>query len=312
MNEEIVIVMGYNAAGKTTLTEGFEKDGYTRFNRDTLGGNLAGLVGEAERAIKSGAERIVLDNTYPTVKQRAEVVALGKRLKIPVRCVHLNTSFEDAQFNACLRMLDKIGKLADTKELTKLNNPNLFPPVAIYTYRKAFEKPTKAEGFSKVEVVKFVRTYPSDWTNKAVILDYDQTLRDSTGPKPYPLKPSEVKLLPGRKKVLDKYKEDGFLYFGASNQSGVAKGVLTAQDAEDCFDKTNQLVGHDIKYAYCPHSIPPVVCFCRKPAPGLGVYLMWKHKIDPRQSVMVGDQTTDVNFAKRCGFQYLDQSEFFA
>ena len=33
---------------------------------------------------------------------------------------------------------------------------------------------------------------------------------------------------------------------------------------------------------------------------------------DPRQCTYVGDQTTDRSFAQRCGFQFVDQAEFFA
>ena len=44
---------------------------------------------------------------------------------------------------------------------------------------------------------------------------------------------------------------------------------------------------------------------------GVWVDLMIKHKLDPRQSIMVGDMTTDKTFAARSGIQYYDQSDFF-
>lgn len=312
MTKEIVIVMGYNAAGKTTITERYEKDGYARFNRDTLGGKLAGVAAAAAGALESGTEKVVLDNTYATVEQRAEVVKVGKRLKIPVKCVHLTTSLEDAQLNACLRMMHRIGKIVDTEELKEIDDPNLFPPAAIFNYKKRFEKPAMTEGFSEIEVVKFERWYPPNWTKKALFVDYDQTLRDSTGDYPYPIHPREVKVLPGRKEKLREYEQEGYYIFGVSNQSGIAKGILTKMEADACFRKTNELLDQDISYRYCPHNIPPVRCYCRKPHPGMGAYYIHTYKLDPRQCIMVGDQTTDKTFAKRCGFKYFDQGDFFS
>ena len=63
----------------------------------------------------------------------------------------------------------------------------------------------------------------------------------------WPTKPSEIDILPNRKKVLAKYKAEGYLLLGVSNQSGVGVGgkdqTLTRQRAEECFDATNRDVG---------------------------------------------------------------------
>lgn len=62
---------------------------------------------------------------------------------------------------------------------------------------------------------------------------------------------------------------------------------------------------------YCPHKVPPITCYCRKPGPGMGVELIFKYKLDPRKCVYVGDMTTDKTFAARCGFKFEDHTEFF-
>jgi len=67
----------------------------------------------------------------------------------------------------------------------------------MYRYRKEFQEPAAAEGFDTVESVKFQRTFPKAWVNKALILDYDGTLREHTGGGKYPTKPGQVKVLPG-------------------------------------------------------------------------------------------------------------------
>ena len=65
--KEIVLVMGYNASGKTTIAEGIlnEHKSSIRVNRDTLGGGLSDMAKETERTLKAGTEKVVLDNTYP-------------------------------------------------------------------------------------------------------------------------------------------------------------------------------------------------------------------------------------------------------
>lgn len=69
MDSEFVIVMGYNAAGKSSLVKEFTDKGYYRINRDTTGGTLDGQAELALGAYMGGAHKIVLDNTYVTVRR---------------------------------------------------------------------------------------------------------------------------------------------------------------------------------------------------------------------------------------------------
>lgn len=308
---EIVLITGYTAAGKTTYVKKFVEQGYHRINRDELGGKLKDLHFIADKAIKEGKGKLVLDNTYRNVESRRDIIEIAKKHNVPIRCIHLNTSFEDAQFNACKRMIQDTGNLLMPKDLAETKNPNHFPPVALFSYRKDFEKPTMAEGFSSVETIKFVRQYDPTYTNKALILDYDDTLRTSIGTHDYPLKPDDVKILPGRKQKIQEYRDKGYIILGVSNQSGVAKNILSYNDAVACFEKTNELLGQEIDYYFCPHNVPPINCFCRKPHSGIGVLLIEKYKLDPRQCIMVGDQTTDKTFAERCGFHFQWVDKFF-
>jgi HAD superfamily hydrolase (TIGR01662 family) len=330
---EIVIIVGYNAAGKTTLVKEFTDAGYHRINRDELGGSLEDQVGHARRAFKSGknvpglagkAKYIVLDNTYPTIESRESIIALGRELGIPVRCVWLQTSFEDAQLNACLRMMQRKGRVLMPEEF-KGQGPNLFPPVALFAFKNKWENkkkkekhpgkqdPKKEHGFSAVDKRKFVRTWPAEFKNKAVIFDYDDTLRRSTGPNPWPEDESHVEILPGRKQKLASLVADGWLLLGVSNQSAVEKkdSSLTHDKAVELFRHTNRLLGRDIDVEFCPHHRFPVQCYCRKPHAGLGAHFIWKYELDPSQCIMVGDQTSDKTFARRCGFQFMDADEFF-
>ena len=159
---------------------------------------------------------------------------------------------------------------------------------------------------------KFIRRRESTFINKAIILDYDGTLRECIGGNgKYPVSEEQIEIKPNRKAVLDKYKAEGYLLLGMSNQSGIAKGELTIEKAHELFKHTNKLLGVDIEYNFCPHQSAPISCYCRKPMQGKFVEMMLKHKLDPKQCWMVGDFTSDATFAKRSGIQYMDQADFF-
>jgi HAD superfamily hydrolase (TIGR01662 family) len=312
--QEVVLVGGMPAAGKTSLTAGFTDRGYQRLNRDTLGGKVDDLLPRLDALLTAGSS-VVLDNLYATRESRAGAVRLARQRGVPIRFLLLDTSLEDAQFNACLRMLERCGRVLhpeDHKQAPYKNDPGLYPVAVLYKYRKDFEEPTTAEGFSSVEKIPFARRYPPDWVNKAVIFDFDGTLRTHEGKEKYPLRPAEVRaLLPRAARVRD-YEARGYLLLGASNQSGIAKGALTVADAEACFTETLRQLGLTFREVrYCPHKVPPISCYCRKPSPGMGVELIARYKLDPRQCIYVGDAATDRAFASRCGFQFADQEEFF-
>lgn len=308
----IVLVISFPAGGKTTYVKQYVDRGYHRVNRDEIGGKLSDLPKIVEDLHRQGVQDFVLDNTYMDIASRKGIIECAKKLKMPIHCDWLDTSFEDAQFNACQRMIRKMGRLLDPSEFKSCKDPNIFPPVALFNYKKNFQKPTTAEGFETVTVKPFVRIKDPKYKNKALILDYDDTLRTVTeGDFPYPTKVSEVKILPGRKEKLDEYVKKGYRLLGASNQSGIAKGNITVQDAVDCFEETNRQLGHDIEYFFCRHSIPPVTCYCRKPHVGMGVYFIEKYKLNPSECWFIGDQQTDFTFAKRCGFNFMFAEEFF-
>lgn len=319
---KIVLVIGYPAAGKTTLVKEFTSQGFDRLNRDEVGGKVNSLLPMVEQRIKAG-NSVVLDNTYPTIESREPFIELGKRLKVPVECVWLATSMEDAQLNACLRMMERCDRILMPEDFKKNHGPNLFGPGAIFKYRNDFDGKSKGlkypgkqtpkveHGFSKVERREFVRIWGPEYTNRAILLDYDGTLRESTGPKPWPTKPDEVRILPGRAEVLKVWRRKGYKLLGVSNQSAIAKEGLPESNVMDCFERTNELLGMAIDYEYCPHKVPPVSCYCRKPAPGMGVKFIVFYKLKPSECIMVGDATTDKTFAARCGFQFETPDVFF-
>jgi HAD superfamily hydrolase (TIGR01662 family) len=293
------------------LTKDYISKGFVSLNRDTEGGIIADLLPKMEALLKDNKE-IVLDNLFPTVEVRKPFIELAVKYGAPIHCVQMDTSIEDSQFNFLNRMISLKGKFLTPDEIKHAKHPNIFPPVVFFKYKKEFQKPTKEEGFKDVIKFNFIRQEKIEWKNKALILDYDGTLRECiNGNDKYPVDKSQVEIKPNRTKIINEYRDKGYLILGVSNQSGIAKGELTAEKASELFDYTNQQLGVDIEYVFCPHQSAPPMCYCRKPAAGWGVHFINKYKLSRKDTIFVGDMTTDKTFAARCGFQYVDQAEFF-
>ena len=208
----------------------------------------------------------------------------------------------------------KHGRLLSPAEIKQAAraDANTYGPAALFHHRKVFEAPTAAEGFAAIERVAFARAaQPAGYTHKALLLDYDGTLRKTKSGDKYPLTPDDVEVLPGRTAVLQRYAAEGYRLLGVSNQSGVAKGALSEDAVRACFVRTHALLGVEVEVSFCPHDPAPISCWCRKPMPGLGVAFIEKYRLDRAQVVMVGDMTSDRTFAARAGVRFVDQAEFF-
>lgn len=312
MSQEVAMVLGLPASGKSSLSKSFIDKGYVYLNRDTTKGAVKDLISPMKQAIAAG-KSVVLDNLFSTKDERALFI---NEATIPVNCYYMKTSTEDCIINSLHRMWDRYEQIFWTPEdiashSQAKKDDNIFPIAVHFVHKKKHEAPTKAEGFANITTHKFVRNHLADHTNVAYIFDSDDTLRTSTGNLKFPTNPSEIKILENRKEKLKELEKEGILLLGASNQSGIARGQLTASDARDCFDHQNKLLGVNVDTICCPHNVPPT-CYCRKPQSGMGVYWIRKHKLDPRKCIYVGDQTTDKTFAKRLEIPYFHADDFFA
>jgi HAD superfamily hydrolase (TIGR01662 family) len=319
MRQKVVMMVGFPAAGKGTLTRELSDEGYVVLNRDSVGGSIAGLVPKLEDLLAAG-KSVVLDNTNGTVETRKQFIDVCKNRGVAIEAFHVDTSIEDAQINALHRMWDRYRMIFYTDADIKAHpdakkDPNIFPVHVLFSYRKQFEKPTTAEGFTAVKKINFERRpLGSEYHNSAVIFDYDDTLRTVApgAAYKYPTKPEEVTILPGRAEKLQALANQGVILLGVSNQSGIAKGHLSVEDADRCFRHTNEQLGVNVDYKFCRHAVPPVSCYCRKPGQGIAIELIRRYYLDPAKVLFVGDQTTDRTFAMRAGFAYSDQADYFA
>lgn len=312
MNKTSVnMILGYPASSKSTLAKQLSKDKSVILNRDTEGGTINDLLPKLETLLIN-KNNIILDNLFPTLESRKPFIELCKKYHADIECHVMNTSIEDSTFNAVQRAIGILGTFPTPEAIKKAKHPNIFPPAVLFKYRKDYQKPIMEEGFSNIVVHEFVRKTDPSFTNKALILDYDSTIRECiNGNGKYPLREEEIKILPNRKEIIQKYKDQGYLLLGLSNQSGVHKKELSAEKASELFQHTNKLLGIEIDYHFCPHQSAPISCYCRKPQPGKFVEFMLKYKLDRKQCLFVGDYGTDKGFALRSGIEYIDEAEFF-
>jgi histidinol-phosphate phosphatase family protein len=85
-----------------------------------------------------------------------------------------------------------------------------------------------------------------------------------------------------------------------SNQSGVARGLLTEAQVRAVNARVEELLGPLGPWAWCPH-VPADGCDCRKPAPGLILRAAERLGVDPARCVVIGDIGADVQAARAAG-----------
>jgi aryl-alcohol dehydrogenase-like predicted oxidoreductase/predicted kinase len=288
---DVVIVMGLPAAGKSTLAQALVAEGYYRLNRDDAGGTLRSLLPALSRAIETGATRVVLDNTYGTRKTRAEVIQAAATHGLPVRCVWLSTSLEDAQTNAAWRLVSRYGRLPSDDDLARLRQSDVaaFLPSAQFKYRRELEPPDASEGFSRVDVVPFVRRLDSAFVHRAVIVACDDV--------------ADLEPLASPLRELGKA---GYRLLGMSWRPEIGEGRDSEDAVKAMFARECARLGLDMDVECCPHAAGPPRCWCRKPLPGLGVLFVNRYRLDPAQCLYIGAGAHDAGFARRLGFTLRD------
>lgn len=293
---EVVLFVGYPAAGKTTLAREWEGRGYLRLNRDERKGSLKALLPDLDRRLTEGKRRIVLDNTYPRRGSRFDVLEVASRHGVPVTCVWVQTSLEGAQRNAVERMVARYRRLLSPEEMKALarEDPNSFPPEAQFRYRRELEPPRADEGFARIEKVELESARPPDRVERGLFFEIDGVVRKTRSGAARPADPDDVEILPERRDALARYAGEGYLLLAVSYQPGIPEERVRAS-----FDRTRELLDLPIDFRFCPHPPGPPICWCRKPLPGLGVLAIEEHGLDEARSLVVVASAADRGFAER-------------
>ena len=155
---------------------------------------------------------------------------------------------------------------------------------------------------------------------KIAFLDRDGVINSNKINGGYIGKVKDFKWLKGSKKAIKYLKLKNFKVVIVTNQSGIARGYFSLKD----FYKINKHIVSELqkidtkidKIVFCPYHIDGVIKKYRKKSnlrkPGIGMFKkinkIWK--VDKHKSFMIGDQLTDMQFAKKAGIRgYFFNSE---
>jgi len=156
---------------------------------------------------------------------------------------------------------------------------------------------------------------------KYLFIDFDGTVRetiaDPSEKNPNDRRPpttvEEIKIINGITKKLRLWMDKGWLIVGVSNQSGVEKGYITAEEVEKIAAATMDKMNIYFPFYYAPHKRygTPEQLSLRKPDTGMAkqAFEDWGDP-DLEKSFMVGDYITDEVFAENLGIGYIDVKDF--
>lgn len=147
-------------------------------------------------------------------------------------------------------------------------------------------------------------------SKKAIILDRDGTIIID---KVYLNDVSKIEYMTQVFEGLKKMKDMGFDFVVATNQSGVARGIVSLEN----LDLIHQKIQSDLlergleiqKFYFAPYSVEsnhPM----RKPNPGMLLTAQQELGLDLKQCFMIGDRDTDILAGQAAGCKaiYLDHS----
>jgi D,D-heptose 1,7-bisphosphate phosphatase len=141
-------------------------------------------------------------------------------------------------------------------------------------------------------------TRPEGWT---IFLDREGTLIHDAG---YLKDPHQVRLLPGVGEALAALQRQGFSLVLVSNQSGLARGLITEEQARQVHLRMlTSLAPYGVRLDgayYCRHH-PEAGCRCRKPRPGMLIRAARELGLDLSRAFMIGDKSTDVEAGRQAG-----------
>ena len=148
----------------------------------------------------------------------------------------------------------------------------------------------------RVSVIRTGETAALRETRKAIFLDRDGTIIKDVG---YIKRVDDVALMPGAAMALRVAHNLQRPIIVVTNQSGIARGLVTQEEYEAVRRRTGELLAEfgafvDAEYV-CPHH-PDFTgpCPCRKPGLELYERAILDHGIDAASSAFIGDRWRDI------------------
>lgn len=131
----------------------------------------------------------------------------------------------------------------------------------------------------------------------AVLFDRDGTLVHDV---PYNTEPAAVQPMPGARAALERLRDIGIPVGVVTNQSGVARGVISPAQLKRVNTRVSELLGPFQAWSVCVHGERDG-CGCRKPAPGLVKDAAGQLGVPVDRCVVIGDTGADVTAAAAAG-----------
>lgn len=131
----------------------------------------------------------------------------------------------------------------------------------------------------------------------AVLFDRDGTLVLDV---PYNGDPALVRPVAGARAALDLLRGAGIPTGVVTNQSGIARGLISAEQAAAVNRRVEELLGPFAVWQVCPHG-PEDGCTCRKPRPGMVLAAARELGVAPDRVAVVGDIGADMEAAAAAG-----------
>jgi len=137
---------------------------------------------------------------------------------------------------------------------------------------------------------------------KLVILDRDGTINEDSDQ--YIKSPAEWQPIPGSLEAIARLTQGGWRIVVATNQSGIARGLLDMATLNAIHAEMHRAVGQaggriDAIF-FCPHA-PDSNCECRKPKPGLLREIAARLGVELAGVPLIGDSLRDVEAAAAVG-----------
>jgi histidinol-phosphate phosphatase family protein len=132
---------------------------------------------------------------------------------------------------------------------------------------------------------------------EAVLLDRDGTLVVDV---PYNGDPEWVVPVAGAHRALDRLRAAGVRTAVVTNQSGIARGLVSPEQVAAVNARIERLLGPLGPWLICPHG-PDEGCRCRKPRPGLVLQAADLLGVAPERCALIGDIGADVQAARAAG-----------
>lgn len=131
----------------------------------------------------------------------------------------------------------------------------------------------------------------------AVLFDRDGTLVVDVA---YNGDPDQVRPVPAARAALALLRLAGIPAGVITNQAGIARGLITAEQADTVNRRIDELLGPFAVWQVCPHG-PADGCNCRKPRPGMVLAAAQRLGVAPEHVAVIGDVGADIDAATAAG-----------